>query len=141
MLNKTLEQLDGQDWGEPNYPSHLVAECFRLRHVPLKDFTDDDLRRLIGQHMSLDWLVPLALMRLYDEPFAGDSYDGDLLNAVLSLPDDFWNGHPDLRDSRSVIVIRAMDLFLMDSDLSEYLDDSVVRLLEKNQGISQSKTS
>lgn len=95
MLNKTVEQLDGQDWGEPSYPSHLVTECHRLRRVPLKEFTVENLRIMIGQHIGLDWLVPLALTRLYDEPFAdGDYYEGDLLNAVLRLPDAFGKAIP-----------------------------------------------
>jgi len=61
LLDKALEEFDGQDWGEPTYQSNLVIACHRLRRVPLKDFTADDLGRLIGQKSSLDYLVPLAL--------------------------------------------------------------------------------
>ncbi|MEO7715494.1 MAG: contact-dependent growth inhibition system immunity protein [Capsulimonas sp.] len=83
MLSKTLQDLDGVDWGEPDYPSHLVTECHRLRTVPLKDFTAGNLRILIGQKFSLDYLVPLALMLLVNEPFVeGDYYEGDLLGPI-----------------------------------------------------------
>ncbi len=30
-LNNTLEQLDKQDWGEPEYDSYLVKTCHQLR--------------------------------------------------------------------------------------------------------------
>lgn len=45
--NKSLEQLEGQDWGEPTYDSHLVTECHRLRRVPLREFTTENLRIMI----------------------------------------------------------------------------------------------
>ena len=86
LLDKTLQELDGEDWGEPTYPSHLVNECHRLRTVPLKDFRVEDLRRLIGQKFSLEYLVPLALERLEADPWIDGDYEGDLLNSVLSLP-------------------------------------------------------
>ena len=35
-LHRTLTDLEGKDWGPPTYDSHLVTECHRLRHVPLK---------------------------------------------------------------------------------------------------------
>jgi hypothetical protein len=33
--NKSLQQLEGEDWGEPTYDSHLVTGCHRLHRVPL----------------------------------------------------------------------------------------------------------
>jgi hypothetical protein len=39
----------------------------------------------------------LALERLSaDLMVGGDMYPGDLLNAVQSIPDDFWAQHPSL---------------------------------------------
>lgn len=82
--SKSLQELDGQDWGEPTFDSHLVTECHRLRRVPLRDFTVEDLRITIGQQIGLDYLIPLALERLEDDPFAeGAYYPCDLLVSVL----------------------------------------------------------
>ena len=47
FLDKTLEELDGQDWGEPTFQSGLVINCHRLRQVPLKDWAADDLGRFM----------------------------------------------------------------------------------------------
>ena len=59
--SRSLQQLDGQDRGEPTFRSHLVRECRRLRRVPLRDFTAEDLRSAIGQNVGLEYLVLLAL--------------------------------------------------------------------------------
>ena len=106
-LSRTLQDLEGHDWGEPTYDSHLVTECHRLRRVPLADFTIEDLRIMIGQNIGPRYLVPLALERLEENPWvSGDCYSGDLLMAVLGLPYEFWESHPDLmRDLTGIIRI------------------------------------
>ena len=62
---------------------------------------------MVRQRFDLDWLVPVALVRLLDEPFAGESYDGELLSAVIALPAEFWSGHPDLARSPDLVVKNA----------------------------------
>ncbi len=99
MLDKTLEQLEGEDWGEPTYQSQVVINCHRLRRVPLQDFTVEDLRLMVGQKIGLEYLVPLALAQLEIDPFvSGDYYDGDLLESIQRLPDIFWEQYPELQD-------------------------------------------
>lgn len=93
--NKSLQELESNDWGEPTYDSHLVTECHRLRRVPLRQFTIENLRILIGQSIGLPYLVPLALERLRQRPLAkGDCYPGDLLVSVLRADSAFWRQHP-----------------------------------------------
>ena len=93
----TLTQLEHHDWGPPPYDSFLVKECHRLRHVPLRDLTVENLRMLVGQGISLVYTVPLALEQLSKDPMAsGDFYPGDLLKAVQGVPPDFWAQHPAL---------------------------------------------
>jgi hypothetical protein len=46
--SKTLQELDGVDWGEPPYQSSLVVNCHRLRRVPLRDFRIEDLDLMIS---------------------------------------------------------------------------------------------
>jgi len=110
--NKSLQQLDGQDWGEPTYGSHLVTECHRLRRVPLREFTVEDLRIMIGQHIGVEYLMPLALEHLHADPLAeGAYYPGDLLAAVLRASRQFWQQHPTWRDEVAAIAKRAAPLF------------------------------
>src|SRR5260370_41189859 len=69
--SKSLQELEGQDWGEGNYfPSHLVRTTHALRRKPLRDFTIEDLRIMIGQHIGLNYLVPLAVEQLQHDPLA-----------------------------------------------------------------------
>ena len=90
-LNKTLEELEGEIWSKPPFPSHLVKTCYALRKKPLRDFTVEDLRIKIGQNDSLPYLIPLAIKALSENPFAGGAYyDGDLLSSVLSVEKKFW---------------------------------------------------
>ena len=106
--DKTLEELDGEVWGEPELDSYLVTTCHRLRRVPLRDFDVEDLRIMIGQGFSLDHLVPLAIEHLERNPFAeGDFYPGDLLANVLGVEREFWVHRPELRQRMKAIAERA----------------------------------
>jgi hypothetical protein len=79
-LDKSLQELEQSDWGEPTYDSHLVTTVHRLRRVALREFSVEDLRIMIGQSIGLPYLVPLALQHLRKDPLAeGDFYPGDLL--------------------------------------------------------------
>jgi hypothetical protein len=109
--NKCLQDLEGKDWGEPTYDSHLVTECHRLRRVPLREFTAESLRILIGQQIGLPYLVPMALEMLRADPFTeGDYYGGDLLAAVLRVEAAFWREHPDLRREAAGVAAEAFGL-------------------------------
>jgi hypothetical protein len=96
---KSLQEIVGEDWGEPTYPSYLVTTTHALRRKPLREFTTEDLRIMIGQNFSLPILVPLALEILEKDLLAsGDLFDGDLLDSVTRrIESSFWLEHPDLR--------------------------------------------
>ncbi len=113
---RSLQELEGDDWGEPTYPSRLVTECHRLRRVPLRDLAPEDLRLLLGQTIGLAYLVPLALDHLTVDPFtAGRNYPGDLLEMLLLLPTSYWNENPGLR-RRAVEVAALATVRLRDDD-------------------------
>ncbi|MEO1132786.1 MAG: contact-dependent growth inhibition system immunity protein [Cyanobacteria bacterium J06639_1] len=96
---QSLEELEGDRWGEPTFPSRLARECYQLRRVPVKQLSAENLRLLVGQKVGLEYLIPVALDLLESDPLAGgDLYRGDLLQAVASVPRDFWASHPELRD-------------------------------------------
>ncbi|MCA9013757.1 MAG: hypothetical protein KDA77_00365 [Planctomycetaceae bacterium] len=107
---KSLQDLEREDWGEPDFDSSLVITCHRLRRVPLENFTTEDLRMMIGQQISLFFLVPLALEILVEDPLAeGHCYPGDLLNAVLDIPEPFWNLHTDKREVLHRVITQAQE--------------------------------
>ena len=132
-LDKNLSELERDVWAAPDFDSHVVTECHRLRFVALKDFTIEDLRLMIGQDIGLEYLVPLALQHLEANPFAeGNFYPGDLLKNVTGVRRNFWIGHPDLR-LRMVPIVNSALLRIgpaLDTDgsltrqLNAFLDDT-----------------
>jgi hypothetical protein len=98
VLEQTLTELEGKDWGDPPYDSHVVTEVHRLRGIPLKQLRIEDLRLLIGQGVGLQYLVPIALNHVRRHPLAGgDFYRGDLLASLARVADPFWIANPHLR--------------------------------------------
>ena len=98
-INFSLEELeDGKILSVPNDFSYLVRTSNELRKKKLIDFEIEDLRLMIGQNISLDYLIPLALEKLRKDIMAeGNYYEGDLLNSVLGVEDTFWKQHEKLR--------------------------------------------
>jgi len=92
--NKALENLEKDKWPHNNFGSHLVRRTQELRKVPLNTFTTEDLRIMIGQQFSLNYLVPLAIEVLKEDLWAeGDFLEGDLLKNVLAVKTEFWNNN------------------------------------------------
>lgn len=109
MLESTLEELEKEYWGEPEFNSHLVTECYRLRKVPFKHFTNENLRIMLGQKFSVKYLLPLAIEALEKDPLAeGDFYPGYLLQSVLSLPEEEWKNSKDYLE-RTKNIIKSMN--------------------------------
>lgn len=94
----TIENLEKQDFGNPNEaPTNMIKRCLELCKVPLDKFTVEDLRLMIGQEFSLQYLIPLAIEHLQADIFAeGDFYPCDLLNNILSVDKYFWFANRDL---------------------------------------------
>jgi len=130
---KSLQELEQDDWGEPDFDSHLVRTCHRLRRVPLENFSDGDLRIMIGQQIGLLRLVPIALEKLEEDPLVdAELYPGDLLNAVLGIPESFWIKHTDMRAVLCRVVAKAKELL---TSIDEVFERSVRDILAKAEGL------
>jgi hypothetical protein len=85
-MHLSLEEIEGDRWGEPTFDSSLVARLHRMRKVPLRELRTEDLRVALGQKVGVPHLLPLALDILEQDPFAeADCYPGDLLWVVARL--------------------------------------------------------
>jgi hypothetical protein len=105
---QTLDQLEGVRSGMPEAgDTPLVRKCLALRKVPIGEFDVGQLRLMIGQREGLQFLIPLALERLADDPLVeGDFHPGDLLCAVLRAGAEFWTRHPLLRIQLDGVIAR-----------------------------------
>ena len=95
---RDLDTLDPPAWDPaPLDATLLIRRCHQLRTKPLRDFTVEDLRIMIGQQVALSRLVPIALARLQPDPLVEDDYyPGDLMASVLRVDAAFWERFPDL---------------------------------------------
>ena len=126
--HQTLEAIEGESWGDaPGDESYLVRTVHRLRRKPLGQFTVEDLRILLGQNVGVEYVLPRALDRLEQDPFAeGDYYPGDLLVAVMTLPAETWSKHPRWADLLQQIVSRVESVDpATNLDLSDMLLDKI----------------
>ena len=100
LAASTLDEIDPPTWGPPPpEASSLVRRTHALRSVPIAQLGIGDLRLLIAQGVARATLVPIALGMLRVEPLLeGDYYPGDLLFAVMRVPDAYWAAHPDQHD-------------------------------------------
>jgi hypothetical protein len=93
--NKSLENLEKDEWRIFDSDSRLIRRTKELRKIPLDNFTVEDLRIMIGQNFGLEYLIPLALEKLKEDILAeGDFYKGDLLTAVVNSHKDYWDKSP-----------------------------------------------
>lgn len=115
-LNQTLTELEGSDWAEPTFDSHLISTCHSLRRKPLKYFSVEDLRMMIGQNLSLAILVPIALDLLQEDPLTeGDYFPGDLLLNLMRIDRAFLLDHPSLSTQILDLYQRVRDSLIEDS--------------------------
>ena len=62
---RTLDTIDPPAWGPaPPDATLMIKRCHELRSKPLRDFTVEDLRIMIGHQVALGRMVGLALDRL-----------------------------------------------------------------------------
>jgi hypothetical protein len=125
-----LEQLTGEVWPAPQFDSHLVLTCNSLRKIPLRDFTIEDYRIMIGQSFDLEVLLPLAVDVLKSNPLAeGDYYPGDLLSSVLTITPEYWVQHQQQSQqvfsiltgsfSFPILLKESVDMFLAQNDFPD----------------------
>ena len=102
--------------------SKLTSTINRLRKKVLNDFSIEDLRITIGQQMGLPYLVPLAIEVLKENLFAeGDLYEGDLLNAVLSIDGKFWRDNREYWNTvNSLIKTKKQKVMQMKIDTDSF---------------------
>ena len=117
---RTLQELEGVAWAEPEWQSGLVTRCHKLRKKPLEDLTVGDLQTLLGQNIGARFLVPLALKVLEANPFAeGDYYPGDLLRSMLQSLDVYWKKQQEQLLRFHAVVDLASEQLAREEDASD----------------------
>lgn len=111
-LDRTLDELDPPRWEESaaSEATPLVRKVHALRRMRLGELTPADLRTLVSQQVGLPFVLPLAVRLLLDEPLLDAYfYEGDLLFAVVSVPESSWAVFPDLAGSLRTVILALPD--------------------------------
>lgn len=121
---RTLDTVDPPAWGPaPPDATFLITRCHELRTKPLRDFTAEDLRIMIGQQVALGRLVPLALDRLRpDSLVEDDDYPTDLMASVLRVDTAFWERSPDSDQELQKLAEGARERFKLTPGLRELIE-------------------
>ncbi|MBL7945432.1 MAG: hypothetical protein JNN32_05165 [Flavobacteriales bacterium] len=105
----SISQLGGWTWTQPvpdEVDSSVIKRFYALRNTPIGTLSPADLRFLIGQHECLEFLVPMALGLLANDPWLeAEYYPGDLLISLLRIehPPRYWSkGNKDLSRFSSI---------------------------------------
>ena len=128
-MRNTIEEIEQEFWGYASLKDFpLVQEVHVLRKKDLDEFEAKDLLTLIGQKLSLEIVVPMAMVLLREKPLLeAQFYDGDLLNTVLKYGKDFWVEHPETK-------CELLNLVEARFQTQEFLDlyDFIQELLKKS---------
>jgi hypothetical protein len=106
--NQTFRYLDGNIDYVP--PASALEEWYnQVRDTPLENMGIGDLARACRQNIFPSAVVPICLLRLEEDPLAGDLYDGELLLALKGLPRDYWATHPQEKSEFLRLAERAVN--------------------------------
>ena len=90
-INKSIEELENDYWGELTFDSYIITTCHKARQKPIKSLSNEEIRCLIGQKIGLRFLLPIAVNILKNEPLIDITYfEGDLLLTLLRLDTSDW---------------------------------------------------
>ena len=120
---RTLDRIDPPAWGPaPPDATALVKRCHELRTKPLRDFTTEDLRIMLGQQVALNHLVWPALDRLRTHSLVEDDYPTDLLASLLRVDPAFWERTPDYDQEVHQLAESARGRLRLAPDLRELIE-------------------
>lgn len=109
---KSLNELEGVDWGEPIIGTTLAGQLHYARRRPMEDLAEWEIRTLLAHRVGLEHIFPLAAELVLQEPLRQSKfYPGDLLRSVLAVPRPYW---PDdlIEEVRSAINALRQDASL-----------------------------
>ena len=102
---RTVAQQSGIGIEEPFHLEYPLQAWFAsVYDKPLDSLSEGDLARAIRQQLFLEYVVPICLQLLSKDPLAGEYYEGELLQALQSVPSKYWLQHVHMRQLLQGIV-------------------------------------
>jgi hypothetical protein len=115
LYKLTMRSLEKQPPSDDGYSA--LDEWYRsIRDIPFDDLAIGDIARSLRQRLYPDFVVPVAIGHLRENPLAGDLYDGELLVSLRNVDEDFWKRRGELK-SELARVLPRIDTGELDSDV------------------------
>jgi hypothetical protein len=127
-ITSTLERLENDFWGNPpKDSSKLVIKSHELRKKKLEDFEPADFRLLIGQNIGLQFLIPIVIEKIRENPFIeADFYEGDLLLNILKSDKKYWTSHSNIKNEVINIFERHKLRLANELDITEEIKADII---------------
>jgi hypothetical protein len=104
-----IEEIKGIHYDKNFRHSPLSDWYDSVREKRFSDFSVEDWCKCVRQDMFLEYVIAYALAELRRDPLAGEMYDGELANALLSVKQDFWVHRDKEREELKTILRAAYD--------------------------------
>ena len=100
--NKSIIELENWDWHDNSLDTYVVQTSQRALKKPLNQLSLEEIRLLLTQRLGVSYVLPMAVAALERDILQEVYYyEGDLLNAVLGLPEAFWK---DTEEERNIVA-------------------------------------
>ena len=108
--SRSLEQLTGYDWGDPEIaPTGMVETIIRACKKPLNALDDEEIGLLISQNEGFPFILDLVWPMLERDPLhCFRHYEGDVLAKLLRAPEEIWAERPTYRAGLEGLKQRAL---------------------------------
>ena len=128
--SQSLEELENDRWGEPEFGSYVVTTSHSARQKPINKLTDEEIRLLIGQKIGLKYLLPIAVKMVELCPDRMITFfPGDLMKCLLNLDNEDWKDNKDDMEQFRKIVTENIDRIIVIKEISF---DLINRLIGTN---------
>ncbi len=90
-----IGDIEGIDY-DPNYNIDgysLPNWHNQIRNKNILELSNKDIGICLRQNILLEYILSEVLNRLNHDPTIGDKYDGETLNALYGIENDFWIKH------------------------------------------------
>lgn len=119
-FSQSVQDIEGDVWpAAAPEDTYLVRTVHRMRQVPIGELDIEGLRIMLSQNVGTTAILPRALDQLEANPLAaGHFYPGDLLSAVLRLPEERWSDSAEAWAKVRVIAQQA-DVMIAEMDSAQ----------------------
>ncbi len=123
MTIREVDEKNGIKYEESDWESGLTLWHNQVVDKRFCDYNIEDVCRACRQELHLEYVVPVAIKLLCENPMAGDMYDGELLSSMKCLPEAFWSDNEDMAKAAKDYILQISESDDKDvvSDINEIL--------------------